>query len=102
MIRQESDIRALLEQSFGSNGLILTEEQLGDHFFDLSTRLAGTLFQTFTNYDKKLALVVADPGKYSDSLQQLVLEHRSHPAIRFFNNDTQARAWLNQEEGEST
>lgn len=101
MLRQESDIRDLLELSFGSDGLILTEEQLGAHFFDLSTRLAGSLFQTFTNYNKKLALVVVDPGEYSESFQQLVLEHRSHPSIRFFANNTKARAWLTKEEAKS-
>lgn len=101
-LQQDSDIRDLLERSFGSDGLLLTENELGGNFFDLSTRLAGNLFQTFTNYGKKLALVVADPGAYSESFQQLVLEHRTHPSIRFFDDNLQAKAWLNQETGEST
>ena len=100
MIRLEknSDIRDLLEQSFGSGGLLLKEAELGEGFFDLSTGLAGELFQQFTNYHKKLAFVVPDPSRYNPRLAELAYEHQAHPLIRFCETEEAARAWLSQEQ----
>jgi len=88
------DVRSLLEASFSADGLLLESADLGENFFDLSSGLAGELFQTFNNYGKKLALVVSDTSIYSRSFQQLVLEHQYHSSIRFFGGEDAARQWL--------
>lgn len=90
----KEDVRSLLEASFSGAGLLLEFDDLGENFFDLSSGLAGELFQTFNNYGKKLALVVPDPSIYSRSFQQLILEHQYHSSIRFFGEAKAARQWL--------
>lgn len=95
------DVRGLLEESFSEQGLLLEFADLGENFFDLSSGLAGELFQTFNNYGKKLALVVPDASIYSQSFQQLVLEHQYHSSIRFFTAVEAARQWLQDQQGET-
>jgi len=95
------DIRSLLEASFSEDGLLLEFTDLGENFFDLSSGLAGELFQAFNNYGKKLALVVPDSSIYSQSFQQLVLEHQYHSSIRFFTEAEAARQWLQDKQGET-
>ncbi len=90
----KTDVRALLESSFGDDGLLLPFAALGAKFFDLSSGVAGELFQTFANYRKNLAIVVPDSSAYSRNFQQLVLEHQSHNSTRFFVDDEQAEQWL--------
>ena len=45
-----ADVMGLLGESAGKRGLVLTEAELGENFFDLSTGLAGELFQKFTTW----------------------------------------------------
>ena len=97
----KSDVRDLLEASFGAEGLLLDNDSLGENFFDLSSGVAGELFQTFNNYGKKLALVVPDLQPYSQSFQQLALEHRRNNSIRFFANHAEAQQWLGENQGET-
>lgn len=87
-------VHSLLEESFSDAGLLLEFADLGENFFDLSSGLAGELFQTFINYGKKLALVVPDTSIYSQNFQQLVLEHQYHSSIRFFTEARAAQQWL--------
>lgn len=98
----KQDVRGLLEASFGAEGLLLDSEALGEEFFDLSSGVAGELFQTFNNYGKKLALVVPDVTLYSQSFQQLALEHRNNSSIRFFTDHAQAQQWLGPNQGEQS
>jgi len=84
-----------LSESYDKGGLMLQEEELGENFFDLSTGLAGELFQKFTNYNSRLALVIADPGRYNKRFQELAYEHKSHPGVRVFSTVEAARDWLN-------
>ncbi len=44
------DVMDLLGESIAKRGLVLTEAELGEKFFDLSSGLAGELFQKFTTY----------------------------------------------------
>lgn len=96
-LESTNEIRAALEESLDEGGLILHENELSRNFLDLSTGIAGELFQQFINYGQKLALVVADPGKYSPRLAELALEHKSHRLIRFFNDESAAEQWLQEE-----
>lgn len=93
-IRTAKDIPEALAASYRDDGLVVTEADLGPAFFDLRTGLAGELFQKFTNYRASLAIVLADPSAHGERFGELVYEHRTHPAIRFFATEHDARAWL--------
>jgi hypothetical protein len=95
-IRSMSDISNAVGATFGAGGLILTESDLAPEFFDLKTGLAGELFQKFTNYQLRLALIVPQPGRYGDRFNELAREHRSHSHIRIVATKDEAAAWLGQ------
>jgi Domain of unknown function (DUF4180) len=79
---------------YSSAGLILTEQDVSPEFFNLRSGLAGELFQKFTNYRLHLALVLQNTDAYGERFSELVLEHRTHPMIRFFNSVDEARAFV--------
>jgi hypothetical protein len=88
------DIPAALAASIERGGLVLGESQIGADFFDLRTGLAGEVLQKFTNYQARLAIVVADASTYGSRFSELVYEHRSHRSVRFFSTEQLARQWL--------
>lgn len=93
-IRSFNDISDALAASFGTKGLILTEDDLAPEFFDLRTGLAGELFQKFTNYQRRVAIVLPDPEAYGERFSELAYEHASHSMIRFVPSQDEAKAWL--------
>jgi hypothetical protein len=93
-LREAGDIDALLQAGMAAGGLLLDETQLGARFFDLRSGLAGELFQKFTNYRVRLAIVVADAQAHGSRFSELVREHRTHNAVRFFDTEQRARQWL--------
>jgi hypothetical protein len=93
-IRSVNDIGDALGAGMQGGGLLLDESQLGPDFFDLRTGLAGEVFQKFTNYRVRLAVVIADASAYGGRFSELAHEHRSHDVVRFFRTDQQARQWL--------
>jgi hypothetical protein len=93
-IRSFSDIAGALGASIGAEGLILTEADVAPALFDLRSGLAGELFQKFTNYRVRLAIVLPDPNSYGERFSELVYEHRSHNLIRFVRSEDDAKAWL--------
>lgn len=94
MIRSPADIAGALGASMEAGGLLLDERELGAEFFDLRTGLAGEVLQRFTNYRVRLAIVVSDPAAYGSRFGELIHEHRTHAAVRFFGSAQQARRWL--------
>jgi hypothetical protein len=94
MIGSLGDIAGALGASIERGGLLLDEMQLGAGFFDLRTGLAGEVLQKFTNYRARLAIVVADPAAYGSRFAELIYEHRTHAAVRFFGSEQLARQWL--------
>src|ERR1051326_4828074 len=82
-IRSFNDISDALAACFGAKGLILTERDLSPDFFDLRTGLAGELFQKFTNYKRRVAIVLLDPKAYGERFGELAYEHAAHSMIRF-------------------
>ena len=93
-IRSFSDISGALGACIGTKGLILTENDLAPEFFDLRTGLAGELFQKFTNYRLRVAIVLPDPEAYGERFGELAYEHASHSMIRFVRSQDDAKAWL--------
>jgi hypothetical protein len=84
-IRETEDIASALSAGMEDGGLLIDEQQLGGKFFDLSTGLAGEVLQKF---------VIADAKAHGNRFSELVYEHRSHRAVRFFGSEQLARQWL--------
>jgi len=95
-IRSAASISEALETCLGSQGLILTEHDLGPEFFDLHTGIAGELFQKFINYRVRLAIVLPDPDTYGDRFSELAREHSSHGIVRFLRSLNEATEWLSE------
>jgi hypothetical protein len=93
-IRSLRDISDTIAACFGTAGLILTEDDLAQEFFDLRTGLAGELFQKFINYRLRLAIVLPAPEAYGERISELAYEHKSHSMIRFVRSKDEAEAWL--------
>jgi len=93
-IRSFNDISDALAACFPAKGLILAESDLAPEFFDLRTGLAGELFQKFTNYKKRVAIVLPEPKVYGERFSELAFEHASHSMIRFVRSQDEAKAWL--------
>ena len=81
-IRSIEDIAEALGACLGTAGLILTEDDLAQEFFELRSGLAGELFQKFINYRIPVAIVLPDPNAYGVRFSELAYEHSSHPLIR--------------------
>jgi Domain of unknown function (DUF4180) len=94
MIASMADVSDAVGATFGASGLLLMENDLRPAFFDLRSGIAGELFQKFTNYDLRLALVVADSTTHGERFSELIYEHRQHRLIRFFASEADALAWL--------
>jgi hypothetical protein len=75
-------------------GCIFTVEDLPDHFFELSNGLAGEVFQKFVNYNYRIAIVLPHDHKLGARVTELVYDHRTHPCIRFFSDESEAQDWL--------
>jgi hypothetical protein len=93
-IQSAGDIPDALAACFGTAGLILTEADLAQEFFDLRSGLAGEVLQKFVNYGARVAIVLPNPGAYGERFSELAYEHASHGLIRFVRSIDEARAWL--------
>jgi len=93
-IQSFSDIADALGACLGAAGLILTEGDLTPEFFDLRSGLAGELFQKFTNYKLRVAIVLPDPDAYGERISELAYEHKAHNMIRFVRSKDEAETWL--------
>ncbi|HWN99047.1 MAG TPA: DUF4180 domain-containing protein [Blastocatellia bacterium] len=93
-VRSFGDVSDALGACLGSDGLILTENELAREFFDLRNGLAGELFQKFINYKLRVAIVLPDPNAYGERFSELAYEHASHSMIRFVCSRDEADAWL--------
>ncbi|RPI20290.1 MAG: DUF4180 domain-containing protein [Acidobacteria bacterium] len=89
-----SDISNALAACLGAKGLILTEKDLAPEFFDLRSGLAGELFQKFSNYRLRVAIVLSDAEPYGARFRELAYEHKTHNMIRFVRSNDEAEAWL--------
>jgi hypothetical protein len=93
-LKSGRDANQLFEFASAESRILLLETDLAPAFFDLKTGVAGEVFQKFVNYRIPLAIVVPSPGMHGDRFEELAREHKNHPAVRFFTNEDDARAWL--------
>jgi hypothetical protein len=76
-----------------SDRLILFADNLSQEFFDLTTRLAGSVLQKFSNYRVKCAIVIPpslDKGKFHEMLIEANRQHSLH----FFSTLKDAEEWI--------
>jgi len=93
-IRSFNDISDVIAACFGTDGIIFTEGDLAQEFFDLRSGLAGELFQKFINYKLRMAIVLPAPEAYGERISELAYEHKSHNMIRFVRSKDEAETWL--------
>jgi hypothetical protein len=95
-IRSFEDITGVMEACFAAAGLILTESDFSAEFFDLKSGLAGELFQKFTIYAVRVAIVLSTPEVYGESFKELAWEHRTHHTSHhpLFRLRDEADTWL--------
>src|SRR5690242_16203459 len=93
-IRSLGDISEVIGICMGAQGLILTEQELAEEFFDLRTGLAGELFQKFITYRVRVAIVVANPEAFGERFRELAHEHASHSLVRILRSTEEAKSWL--------
>lgn len=82
----------LLEHA-GDGALFLRADEIAPAFFDLKSGLAGDILQRAVNYRLRVAILL-DARPLSDRFVELVREHRTHPAVRFFKDEADALRWL--------
>ena len=97
-IRGIADVTDLVSACIGSRGVILTETDLCDEFFDLHTGLAGELIQKCVNYRIRAAIVIASPETHGKRFAELAYEHSTHPMVRFVRAMKEAESWLRADE----
>ena len=76
-----------------TNRLILFADNVSQEFFELKTRLAGAIFQKFSNYRVKCALVippVLDKGRF----HEMLIEVNRQQSIHFFTKLEDAEEWI--------
>jgi hypothetical protein len=81
--------------SAGTDLALLHAANLGDAFFDLSSRVAGDVLQKLRNYRVRLA-VVCPPGtvRFSARFGEMLAEERRLPHFGVFDTRDDALAWL--------
>jgi hypothetical protein len=92
-VQTRNDVSDAIGASLGRR-LILSESDLGPDFFDLSTGLAGELFQKLVNYRIQAAIIIPTPGIYGERFAELAYEHANHPTVRIVPFIDDAMTWL--------
>lgn len=95
VIQDTTQAADLIGLCFGADGLLLTEDDVGQDFFRLESGVAGELFQKLVNYRITTAFVCSDPGHHGKRFSELALELSTHPQVRFFRSRQEAIDWLN-------
>jgi hypothetical protein len=89
-----NDISGVVGACLGAGGLILAADNLSPDFFNLSSGLAGELFQKLVNYNVRTAIILPDLDAHGERFKELAYEHSTHSLIRFFRSRDDANAWF--------
>lgn len=74
----------------GARNIIVQRKNLTPGFFDLSTGIAGEVFQKFSNYRVRLAIVGDFSGYTSKSLRDFIYESNTLGRIVFIRSREEA------------
>lgn len=94
LIQDRTHVADAISMCLGTDGLLLTEDDVGRDFFRLESGVAGELLQKLVNYGVKTAFICSDPAAHGQRFSELALEHSTHPHVRFFRAPQEAVDWL--------
>lgn len=94
VIQEKAQVADVIGLCLGTDGLLLTEDDVGHEFFRLESGVAGELLQKLVNYGIRTAFVCQDATAYGKRFSELALEHSTHPQVRFFQRLEDAISWL--------
>lgn len=99
IIHSEQDILDLITLcgENDTNNVLIYESNFSPDFFDLKTKLAGTLFQKFTNYRMRGAGIISLGKIKNERFKELIFECNKGNLFRFFEDKAAAEKWLAQE-----
>ena len=95
LINDEQDALDIVAQcaTHDTNAVVL-DGQLSEHFFRLSTGLAGAVLQKFGNYNIRMAVVLHEVPDTSVRFKEMMLEQTAGSMFRIFDNVDDATRWL--------
>lgn len=93
-VQSALDLMATITFTAGTTRIVVNKAQIGEDFFDLSTKLAGEILQKMINYQVKIAIVGDFSGYTSKSLQDFIRECNRGQDIFFVPDEQQAIARL--------
>ncbi|WP_018962807.1 DUF4180 domain-containing protein [Coprothermobacter platensis] len=82
-------IAKVLEET-GCDRIIVSKDIVPEEFFDLSTRLAGSILQKFVNYNVKIAFVGDFSSYPSKSLRDFIYESNNGNDVFFVQTEEEA------------
>ena len=96
IISSSQDVLDLLACFYGHEpvGLLVDTADLHPDFFDLKSGLLGEVFLKLSSYRVKTAFLVDFDNIKSERFQELIYEHRRSNEIKFFDELSEAEAWL--------
>lgn len=80
----------------GLAGMIFTQNDIDENFFDLKNGILGETFQKLVNYRFPIAVVLHADHDFGLRVTELAREHAKHPIIRFFQDIDEAKTWMTQ------
>lgn len=89
------DLMATVRHQTGCSNMLLNREAIAPEFFDLSSRIAGTILQKFVTYQMRLAIVGDFSSDSSRSLKAFIAESNRGREIYFASDEEKALKWLN-------
>ena len=93
-IRIDTEADALDALSIPGPGLIFRPADLAPAFFDLSSGLAGAVFQKYMNYNARAAFILPADHQYGERVGELAKEHGKHANLRLPATESEAVDWL--------
>jgi hypothetical protein len=99
VIRNEQDVLELIGLcgEHKTNQVLIYEGSFSADFFDLKTKLAGTLFQKLANYHLRGAALISLKQIKSERFKELIFESNQGNLFRFFEDKAAAEKWLANE-----
>ena len=86
------DLLAAVRYETEADRVVISKELITDHFFILSTRLAGDILQKFVNYRVRIAIYGDFSGYTSKPLKEFIQESNRGDSVFFTANYEIGRA----------
>lgn len=84
------DLLAAVRYETEADRVVISKELITDHFFTLSTRLAGDILQKFVNYRVRIAIYGDFSGYTSKPLKEFIQESNRGDSVFFTATEAEA------------